>query len=248
MSLVGKKIFVTGGSRGIGASIVKHLAAKEAQVAFSYAQREATAKELVDTLPGSGHFFVKMDVRSEASIEEAVGAVLNHFGQRVDGLVNNAGVTKDTLLLRMKTEDFAEVINTNLMGTFWVCRAFLRTMMKQKSGSIVNVTSIVGQTGNAGQANYAASKGGLVAFTKSMALEMASRGVRANCVAPGFIQTEMTASLPDEQKQAALDRIPLGRLGIVDEVAHPIAFLLSDESAYITGQTLAVNGGLWMGN
>lgn len=242
--LTGKKIVVTGGSRGIGASIVRLLAEEGAQVAFTYSSREESAAEVAKSLVGEGHFYVKMDVASETSVEEASQQILSKWPE-VHGVVNNAGITKDTLLLRMKPADFDSVVNTNLRGTFLVTKAFSKTLMKNQ-GSIVNITSVIGQTGNAGQANYAASKGGTVAFSKSVALELASRKVRVNCVAPGFIATEMTDALSEDQKTKILAEIPLAFIGEGKDVANAVKFLLSDESRYITGQTLSVNGGMFM--
>jgi 3-oxoacyl-[acyl-carrier protein] reductase len=245
-SLIGKKIFVSGGSRGIGAAIVKSLAQRGAQLAFTYSSNEAAAKAVLDSLTGSGHMMVQMDLNQEESIAATVEKVMAHLGD-IDGVVNNAGITKDQLLLRMKSEDFDSVIQTNLRGTFLVTRAFLKPLVKARKGSVVNVTSVIGQTGNAGQANYAASKAGTEAFSKSVALEVASRGIRVNCVAPGFIKTEMTDVLTEDQKNMVLSKIPLGRIAEPDEVASAVAFLLSDESRYITGHTLSVNGGMYLG-
>jgi 3-oxoacyl-[acyl-carrier protein] reductase len=245
-SLTGKKIFVTGGSRGIGASIVETLAHKGATVAFSYSSREDAAKTVLERLPGSGHFYLPMDVSQENSVEAGVSQVLEKFTE-IDGVVNNAGITHDTLLLRMKPDDFSKVIQTNLTGTFLVTKAFLKPLLKARKGSIVNITSVIGQTGNPGQANYAASKAGTEAFSRSTALEVASRGVRVNCVAPGFIATEMTNVLSEDVKTQILGKIPLARIAEANEVAYAVAFLLSDESRYITGHTLNVNGGMYMG-
>jgi 3-oxoacyl-[acyl-carrier protein] reductase len=245
-TLSGKKIFVTGGSRGIGAAIVQLLAEQGATVAFTYSSREDAAKQVLATLPGQGHFYLPMDISQEASVESAVSQALERLGD-VDGLVNNAGITQDGLLLRMKFEDFNKVLQTNLTGTFLVTKAFLKPFVKARKGSIVNITSVIGQTGNAGQANYAASKAGTEAFSRSTALEIASRGVRVNCVAPGFISTEMTEILSEEMKKGILGKIPLGRIAEAREVAHAVSFLLSDESRYITGHTLNVNGGMYMG-
>lgn len=245
MNLQGKKIFVTGGSRGIGAAIVKHLASLGAQVGFSYQSSEGSAQEILKSLPGSGHFCVKLSLTDESSIESAVKQCEENWGQ-VDGVVNNAGLTKDTLVLRMKSEDFSSVIDANLKGSFMVTKAFLKGMLKNKSGSIVFLTSVIGQTGNAGQANYAASKAGLEAFAKSVALEVASRGIRLNCVAPGFIETEMTGVLTELQKESILAKIPMGRIAQSQEVAYAVAFLLSDMTTYMTGQTLNINGGMFM--
>ncbi len=244
--LKAKKIFVTGGSRGIGAAIVQVLAQKGATVAFTYSSREDAAAKLLSTLPGTGHFYLQMDLAKEASVQAAVEQVVSKFGE-VDGVVNNAGITKDGLLLRMKPEDFDSVIQANLRGGFLVTKAMLKPMLKSRKGSIVNITSVIGQTGNAGQANYAASKAGTEAFSKSIALEVASRNIRVNCIAPGFIATEMTHVLSEEVKKAILAKIPLERMASPEEVAYAAAFLLSDESKYITGQTLGVNGGMYMG-
>ena len=243
--LTGQKVLVTGGSRGIGAAIARELAHEGASVAITYVSREDAAQAVLKDLPGSGHLALKMDVGQEASVDEGIDQLLKTWGQ-IDGIVNNAGVTKDGLLLRMKTEDFDNVVQTNLKGTFLVTRAALKPMLKARKGSIVNITSVIGQTGNAGQANYAASKGGTVAFSKSAAAEVASRGIRVNCVAPGFINTEMTGVLTDDQKKMILSEIPLGRIAEAKEVAQAVAFLLSDRASYITGHTLSVNGGMFM--
>ena len=243
--LTGKKILVTGGSRGIGAAIVENLAAHGASVAFTYSSREESAQKILAKLPGTGHFFVRMNLQDEASIETALDQVIEKFGN-LDGLVNNAGMTKDTLLLRMKTEDFDQVLQTNLRGNFLVIRHLLRGMIKARQGSIVNITSVIGQTGNAGQANYAASKAGLEGFSRSVAQEVASRNVRVNCVAPGFIATEMTDVLTEEQKKAIISQIPMQRIAEATEIASAVKFLLSEDSKYITGHTLSVNGGLFM--
>jgi 3-oxoacyl-[acyl-carrier protein] reductase len=244
-SLNGKKILVTGGSRGIGAAIVEWLAGHGAQVAFTYSSREDSAQQVLAKLPGSGHFYVRMDLRDEASIDQAISQTLEKFGA-LDGVVNNAGMTKDGLLLRMKTEDFDSVISTNLRGTFMVVRGGVKGMLKSRAGSIVNITSVIGQTGNAGQANYAASKAGLEAFSRSAAKEVASRSIRINCVAPGFIATEMTGVLTEDQRKSILSQIPMQRIAEPHEVAAAVGFLLGDDSKYITGHTLSVNGGLFM--
>lgn len=244
-SLEGKKIVITGGSRGIGAAIVHLLAQEGATVAFTYSSREESAQKVLQGLPGTGHFYVKMDISSEASVTAASEEIMQKWSE-VDGLVNNAGITKDGLLMRMKTEDFDSVINTNLRGTYLTTKFFTKVMMKARKGSVVNITSVIGQTGNAGQANYAASKAGVVGFTKSIAAELASRNVRLNCVAPGFIATEMTDVLTDDQKNKIMEQIPLGKIGDAEDVAQAVRFLLSDESKYITGHTISVNGGLFM--
>lgn len=244
-NLTGKKYFVTGASRGLGAAIASTLAELGAQVAFTYSTNEAKAQEVLASLKGSGHLMFQMDVANAASVETVVDQVIRAFGE-VDGVVNNAGITKDQLLLRMKPEDFDQVLKTNLSGVFYVTKLFSKYMLKARKGSFVNISSVIGSTGNAGQANYAASKGGLEAFTKSVALELASRGIRANCIAPGYIKSDMTAALTEDQLKAFNERIPLGRPGEGHEVAHATAFLLSDSASYITGQTLHVNGGMYL--
>ena len=186
-----------------------------------------------------------MNVSESTSVTEAFAHILERFGN-LDGLVNNAGITRDTLLLRMKDEDFDAVLQTNLRGTYLCTKAAMKGMLKARVGSIVNISSVIGQMGNPGQANYAASKAGVEGFTRAIALEVASRGIRVNCVAPGFIVTEMTDALDDKQKEAIQNRIPLGRLGTVDDVASATAYLMSDQSTYITGQVLQVNGGMYM--
>jgi 3-oxoacyl-[acyl-carrier protein] reductase len=245
-SLDGKKFLVTGGSRGIGAAIVHDLAQRGAQVAFTYSSRAEAAEDVRKELPGGGHFCLPLQLTEEASVTQLCGQVLERFAS-LDGVVFNAGVTADSLLLRMKTADFDRVLNTNLRGQFLLTRTLLRPMLKARKGSLVYVTSVIGQTGNAGQANYAASKAGTEAFAKSVALEVASRGLRVNCVAPGFISTDMTDVLSLELKEKILQEIPLGRIAEPKEVAAVVAFLLSDEASYITGQTLSVNGGMYRG-
>ena len=244
--LQGKKIFVTGGSRGIGAAIVRCLAEQGALVAFTYSSRPESADQILKSLVHPDkHLIVQMNVADEQSVETACSTVLEKWGQ-IDGVVNNAGITKDGLFVRMKTEDFDNVIQTNLRGSFLVSKFFSKSMMKARSGSIVNISSVIGATGNAGQVNYSASKAGLVGMTKSIALELASRNVRANCVAPGFIATEMTDVLTDEAKQKITSEIPMEKIGEGSDVAYAVAFLLSDKSRYITGQTIHVNGGMFL--
>ncbi len=244
-SLAGHKIIVTGGSRGIGAGIVQHLADCGAEVAFTYSSREESAQAILAKLSGSGHFCVQMNIADEASVQSGLEQILKKWPE-IHGLVNNAGITKDQLILRMKTDDFDSVINTNLKGTFLLCRALSKLMVKARRGSIVNITSVIGQTGNAGQSNYAASKAGTIGFSKSLAQELGSRGIRVNCIAPGFIATEMTEVLTDEQKGKILEKIPLQKMGETQDIASSVRFLLSDESKYITGHTLSVNGGMFM--
>jgi 3-oxoacyl-[acyl-carrier protein] reductase len=244
-TLTGKRVLVTGGSRGIGAEIVRECARRGARVAFTSTSDSPAAEEVLKSLEGQGHFKLVMNVNDEASVTQGMKSVIETFGG-LDSLVSNAGITKDGLLLMMKPEDFDQVIHTNLRGSFLVSKAALKPMMKAKGGSIVFVTSVIGQTGNGGQANYAASKAGIQAYSKSLAQEMGSRHIRANCIAPGFIQTDMTARLNEAQKTAILNQVPLGTLGEPKDVAYAVCFLLSDESKYITGHTLSINGGMHM--
>lgn len=245
MLLKGKRIVVTGSSRGIGAGIARHLAKEGARVAITYASGSGPAQEVLNSLPGEGHIIQQLDVSSSQSVEQGFEAMLKAF-DGIDGLVNNAGITKDQLLMRMKDEDFDAVINTNLRGAYLCTKAIMRPMLKARAGSIVNISSVIGQMGNAGQSNYAASKAGLEGFTRSVALEVGSRGIRVNAVAPGFIVTDMTDALTEGQKSAIQSKIPLEKLGSVDDIAQPVAFLLSEMSNYITGQVLQVNGGMYM--
>lgn len=240
-----KKIIVTGGSRGIGAAIVQSLAQAGAQVAFTYSSNEAAAQKVLETLPGQGHFCFHCNVSQDDSVQSGFDAAIEKLGG-LWGLVNNAGITKDQLLMRMKTDDWDQVMNTNLRGCFLTTKAVTRTLMKQKSGSIVNVGSVIGLMGNAGQANYAASKAGLIGLTKSSALEFASRQIRVNCVAPGYIRTDMTDVLGEDVKAKILEKIPMETIGEAQDVANAVIFLLSEQSRYITGLTLSVNGGMFM--
>ncbi len=245
MDLKGKRIVVTGSSRGIGAGIAKSLSKRGARIALTYSSNAASAEKVLSELEGEGHMLTSLNVSDAASVEKAFAEILEKLGG-VDGLVNNAGITKDQLIMRMKEEDFDSVIATNLRGAFLCTKAVMRPMLKARGGSIVNVSSVVGQMGNPGQSNYAASKAGLEGFTRSVALEVASRSIRVNAVAPGFIVTDMTDAMDAKQKEAISGKIPLGRLGEVDDISHAVAFLLSDASLYITGQVLQVNGGLYM--
>ncbi|MEQ1878793.1 MAG: 3-oxoacyl-[acyl-carrier-protein] reductase [Bdellovibrionia bacterium] len=245
MRLKGLHILVTGGSRGIGAAIAKQAAIEGAKVAITYNSNRESAEKVVREFPGEGHLVLAMNVGEEDSVKKAIAELLTHFPS-IDGLVNNAGITKDQLMLRMKAEEFDNVINTNLRGTFLCTREVLKPMVKARKGSLVHITSVVGEMGNPGQANYCASKGGIESFSKSVALEVASRKIRSNCVAPGFIATDMTEKLTDDQKKAMMDRIPLGSIGDPSDVGAAVCFLLSDDSKYITGHTLSVNGGLYM--
>ncbi len=245
MELKNLSFFVTGGSRGIGKAIVQTLAESGAKVGFSFASSESSARSLVESLPGSGHFAVQLKLEDPQSIEKAVSEALERMPEP-DGLVNNAGLTRDGLLMRMKLGDWDDVMNANLRGSFLVTQGFLRTFVKARKGSIVNMASVIGRTGNPGQANYAASKAGLIGFTKSLAQEVGSRGIRVNCVAPGFIKTDMTKDLKEDVQNSILGKIPLGYFGEAQDIANCVKFLLSPHSRYITGQTLDVNGGMFM--
>ena len=242
--LEGKVAVVTGGSRGIGRAIAEALAEAGAHVAVVGRNGE-TAMAAAAELPGAGHAGYSCDVADSDSVTETVKAIEADVGP-VAVLVNNAGITRDNILLRMKNEEFDEVINANLKGAFYFTRAVTRGMMKRREGAILNITSVVGITGNAGQANYAASKAGMVGLTKSVAKELASRGVRCNALAPGFIRTDMTAELGDAQVDALKAHIPLGALGEPADIAGVARFLVGDEARYITGQVLAVDGGMVM--
>lgn len=247
MNFAGKTAVVTGGSRGLGRAVCLELAKGGANVVFCYAGNEAAAKETTAACEalGAKALAVQCDVAKADEVKALMDAAVKEFG-RIDILVNNAGITRDGLLMMMKEEDFDAVIAANLKGTFLCMKAVSRIMMKQRYGRIVNLSSVVGLRGNAGQVNYAASKAGVVGMTKSLAKELASRGVTVNAVAPGFIATDMTAAMTDAAKEATLASIPLQRLGAPEDVAHAVAFLASDEAAYITGQVLCVDGGMAM--
>jgi 3-oxoacyl-[acyl-carrier protein] reductase len=244
--LANKIALVTGASQGIGRACALTLAAQGATLAVA-ARNEAKLRAVAEEIAAAGgHAEVfALDISNETSIKDTAKAVIAKLG-RIDILVNNAGITRDMLLLRMKRADWDEVLATNLTGTFLMTQAVLSSMMKSRWGRIISITSIVGQTGQAGQANYAASKAGLIGFTKSVAREMASRNVTANVVAPGMIETAMTAVLDEKQKAAMLQIIPLGRPGTDQDVANAVAFLASEKASYITGHTLDVNGGMHM--
>lgn len=247
MLLTDKTAVVTGGSRGIGRAIAVALAAEGAKVAVIYAGNAAAAEETLSLIKEQGGEAVAMqcDVADDAAVSDMINAVKEQFGS-VDILVNNAGITRDGLLMRMKEGDWQAVLDTNLTGVFHCTKVVTKLMMKQRSGAIINITSVVGQTGNAGQANYAAAKAGMIGFTKSVAKELASRGIRVNAVAPGCIDTDMTAVLSDAVKEDMLKSIPLGRVAQPEEVAKAVVFLASDNASYITGQVLNVDGGMVM--
>jgi 3-oxoacyl-[acyl-carrier protein] reductase len=244
IDLSGRVAIVTGASRGIGRAIARRLAAQGAHVVA--AARGDNARPVAEeiTAEGGRADAVALDVTDAGAAGAMVAATLERLG-RIDILVNNAGITRDQLMLRMKREDWDAVLATNLTGAFALTQAVLKPMVRQRGGRIVCISSVVGQSGNAGQANYAASKAGLIGFAKAVALEVASRNVTVNVVAPGMIETDMTQAIAEKAKESLLGRIPLGRLGTADEVAAAVAFLASDEAAYITGQVLAVNGGMY---
>ena len=238
---------VTGGGRGIGRAICLALAAQGYDVAVNYAASSAAAEQTAADCRAYGVEAVALqgDVTDPAACQTLVDTAAKTFG-RLDVLVNNAGVTADKLILRMQPEDFDKVINANLKGAFFCCKAACKLMMRQRYGRIVNISSVVGLHGNAGQANYAASKAGLIGLTKSLAKEFAARNVTVNAVAPGFIATDMTNAMTDAAKQAAMAGIPAGRIGAAEDVAHAVAFLAGENAAYITGQVLCVDGGMGM--
>jgi len=244
--LVGRTALITGAGRGIGRATAVRLARDGARIALNYkgnAAAAAEAKRLVEEA-GSTAVLVQGDVSQDGEAERVMKEALAFGGGRLDILVNNAGITRDNLLLRMSAEEWDAVLDLNLRGTFLITKAAMRPMMKQRAGRIVNVSSIAGVVGNAGQANYSAAKAGVIGFTKTVAREMASRNITVNAVAPGFIPTDLTDVLSQEVKDALLKQIPLGRFGAVEDVANAIAFLASDDASYITGQVLIVDGGM----
>jgi len=246
-TLQGRTALVTGASQGIGRACALALAAAGARVALA-ARNESKLNEVaaeIATAGGSAAVFT-LNISSEESIKACAKAAIAHFGS-VEILVNNAGITRDTLTLRMKRADWDDVLHTNLTGTFLITQALLSPMLKARWGRIINISSVVGETGQAGQANYAASKAGLIGLTKSLARELASRNITANAVAPGYIETAMTAVLDEKQRTAMLANIPLARAGTDAEIAAAVRFLASDDAAYITGHVLDVNGGMYMG-
>lgn len=240
----GQVALVTGASRGIGRAIAMALAAQGMKVVGT-ATTDAGAAAIGEALAPHGGSGLKLDVTDAAALDAAIDAIVKqHGGLHV--LVNNAGITRDTLAMRMKDEDWDAVLDTNLKAVFRASRAAIRPMMKQRYGRIVNITSVVGASGNPGQANYAAAKAGVAGMTRALARELGSRGITVNCVAPGFIATDMTHALPEAQKTALLAQIPLGRLGAAEEIAHAVAFLASPGAGYVTGTELHVNGGMYM--
>lgn len=243
-----KIALITGGSRGIGEKIAERFAQAGYNLIINYVSNIENVEELEAKIKGNANIeilFIQSDVTSFESCENMVNEAIKKFGH-IDVLVNNAGITKDTLLMRMKEEDFDKVINVNLKGTYNVTKNVIPYMMKQKYGKIINISSVVGVSGNAGQANYAASKAGIIGFTKSVAKELASRNILANCVAPGFIKTDMTDVLSDSVKESINSQIPLKKMGTAEEVANAVYFLGNEENTYITGQVLNVDGGMLM--
>ncbi len=247
MHLDGHVAIVTGASRGIGRAIAIALANVGAKVVINYAGNAAAAEEVRKTITDKGGDAItfQADIANAEAVDSLVKKTVEMYG-KIDILVNNAGITRDTLLMRMKDEDWDAVINTNLKGVFYCTKAVSKIMMKQRSGKIINMTSVVGLMGNAGQANYAAAKAGVIGFTKSMAKELASRGITVNAIAPGFIATDMTHGLSEQVKSDLATKIPLGRLGTAEDVAAAAVFLATESANYITGQTLNVDGGMVM--
>lgn len=243
-ALKGEVALVTGASRGIGAAIADELAAQGATV-IGTATSEAGAKAIADRLAAHGGHGRVLNVSEAESIDTLIEGIAKDIGP-ISILVNNAGITRDNLLMRMKDEDWQAILDTNLTSVYRTSKAVMRAMMKARKGRIINIASVVGVTGNAGQTNYAAAKAGIIAFSKSLAKEIGSRGVTVNVVAPGYIATDMTKDLPEDAKQALMNQIALGRLGEPEDIAHAVAFLAGPAAAYITGETLHVNGGMYM--
>lgn len=245
--LDGKSAIVTGASRGIGKDIALYLAKEGAKVAVNYSGSKEKAEEVVKEIKSFGGeaFAIQANVDQSEDVQNLISTTLENFGS-IDILINNAGITRDNLLMRMKEQEWDDVLNTNLKGVFLSTKAVTRQMMKQRKGRIINITSIVGVSGNPGQANYVAAKAGVIGLTKTTALELASRNITVNAVAPGFITTDMTEALPEEVKAQMLSQIPLAKFGNTEDIAKAVAFLASDDANYITGQTLHVNGGMYM--
>ncbi|CAI1762534.1 3-oxoacyl-ACP reductase FabG [Serratia plymuthica] len=243
MSFEGKVVLVTGASRGIGRAIAESFVARGAKV-IGTATSESGAEAISSYLGASGKGFT-LNVVDAQSIDSVLASIRAEFGE-IDILVNNAGITRDNLLMRMKDDEWQDILDTNLTSVFRLSKAVMRAMMKKRFGRIITIGSVVGTMGNAGQANYAAAKAGLIGFSKSLAREVASRGITVNVVAPGFIETDMTRALTDDQRAGILSSVPANRLGDAKEIASAVAFLASDEAGYITGETLHVNGGMYM--
>ncbi len=245
--LNGKTAIVTGASRGIGAEIAKYLAKEGARIAVNYSGSQTKAEEVVNEITANGGeaFAIQASVSDSESVSAMISETMNRYGS-IDILVNNAGITRDNLLMRMKENEWDDVINTNLKGVFLCTKAVSRQMMKQRAGRIINISSVVGVSGNAGQANYVAAKAGVIGLTKTTAKELASRNINVNAIAPGFITTDMTDELSEEVKNQMLTQIPLAKLGSPEDIAKAVVFLASEDSNYITGQTLHVNGGMVM--
>lgn len=244
-----KNGIVTGGTRGIGKEIVYDLANANYNIGLNFLKNEVEAKQIKDDIEKKFKvkvLLLKGDVSKEEDVKKVINDFINEF-KNIDLLVNNAGITKDSLIIRMKLEDFNNVLNVNLIGTFLMIREVLPYMIKEKSGSIVNISSIVGMFGNKGQSSYSASKGGVISLTKTIAKEVASRNIRVNAIAPGYIETDMTKELPIELKEKLIKEIPLGRFGKPEDISKLVTFLASDESSYITGQVFIVDGGLSLG-
>jgi 3-oxoacyl-[acyl-carrier protein] reductase len=242
-----RTILVTGGSRGIGRGICRAFAQADNHIYFNYASATAAAAETerLVTAAGGNITGMQVNVASEKEVVQFVGRALDETG-RVDVLVNNAGITRDGLIVRMKEADWDDVLDINLKGTFNCIKAVSKTMIKQRSGRIINVSSVVGASGNPGQANYVASKAGIIGLTKGVAKELASRGITANVVAPGYVETDMTSALSDKAREMMISQVPLGRVGTPEDIAAAVVFLASEQAAYITGQVIHVNGGMYM--
>ncbi|HWK22230.1 MAG TPA: 3-oxoacyl-[acyl-carrier-protein] reductase [Ureibacillus sp.] len=245
--LDGKTAVVTGASRGIGRAIALQLAKEGANVVVNFSGSEQKAAQVVEEIQGLGAqaIAVQANISDSESVQQLMNASLEQFGS-IDILVNNAGITRDNLLMRMKEDEWDDVINTNLKGVFLCTKVVTRQMMKQRAGRIINISSIVGVMGNAGQANYVAAKAGVIGLTKTVARELASRNILVNAIAPGFITTEMTETLPEDVKSSMLSQIPLAKLGQPEDIAKAVVFLASDDASYMTGQTLHIDGGMYM--